>query len=134
MRRSFRQEEEVQIDMSPLIDMVFILLIFFMVSTTFVKDMKLDLERPGASSAGPANTKSIRVYIDQNSKVYVDGQPTRVWVLQSKVRELLKAGSSESVLVVTDKGVSAERLIEVVDACRLAGARDVGVAAQNEAG
>ncbi len=133
MRRIARQEEETQIDMSPLIDMVFILLIFFMVSTTFVKDMKLDLERPGASSAGPASTKSIRVYIDQNSKVYVDGQPTRVWVLQSKVRELMKSGSSESVLVVTDKGVAAERLLEVVDACRLAGAKDVGVAAQNEA-
>lgn len=133
MRRIARQEEETQIDMSPLIDMVFILLIFFMVSTTFVKDMKLDLERPGASSAGPASTKSIRVYIDQNSKVYVDGQPTRVWVLQSKVRELMKLGSSESVLVITDKGVAAERLLEVVDACRLAGAKDVGVAAQSEA-
>ncbi|MCF8060777.1 MAG: biopolymer transporter ExbD, partial [Bacteriovoracaceae bacterium] len=43
MRRSIRRDEDVQIDMSPLIDMVFILLIFFMVSTTFVKDMKLDL-------------------------------------------------------------------------------------------
>lgn len=134
MRRQWRREEEAQVDMSPLIDMVFILLIFFMVSTTFVKDMKLDLERPGASSAGPASTKSVRVYIDQNAKVFVDGQPTRVWVLQSKVRELLKNGGSDSVLVITDKGVPAERLIEVVDACRLAGAKDVGVAAENEAG
>lgn len=134
MRRSFQQNEETQVDISPLIDMVFILLIFFMVSTTFVKDMKLDLERPGASSAGPASSKSIRVYIDNQSRVYIDGQPTRVWVLQSKVRELLKSGGSSSVLVVTDKGVPAERLIEVVDNCRLAGAKDVGVATEGEAG
>lgn len=134
MRRSFQQNEETQVDISPLIDMVFILLIFFMVSTTFVKDMKLDLERPGASSAGAASSKSIRVYIDNQSRVYIDGQPTRVWVLQSKVRELLKAGGSSSVLVVTDKGVPAERLIEVVDNCRLAGAKDVGVATESEAG
>jgi biopolymer transport protein ExbD len=74
------------------------------------------------------------VYIDNPSKVYVDGQPTRVWVLQSKVRELLKSGSTSSVLVVTDKNVPADRLIEVVDSCRLAGAKDVGVATENEAG
>ena len=134
MKSRFSGEEQTQIDISPLIDMVFILLIFFMVSTTFVKDMKLDLERPGASSASAASSKSIRVYIDKNSKVFVDGQPTRIWVLQSKVRELLKSGKSESVLVVTDKGVPSERLIEVVDTCRLAGAKDVGVATESEAG
>lgn len=132
--RKFHTEEQTQVDISPLIDMVFILLIFFMVSTTFVKDMKLELDRPGASSATAASSKSIRVYIDNKSKVYVDGQPTRVWVLQSKVRELLKAGSTQSVLVVTDKGVPSDRLIEVVDACRLSGAKDVGVATENEAG
>ena len=131
--RKFHSEEQTQVDISPLIDMVFILLIFFMVSTTFVKDMKLDLDRPGASSAGAANSKAIRVYIDNQSKVYVDGQPTRVWVLQSKVRELLKTGGASSVLVVTDKNVPADKLIEVVDSCRLAGAKDVGVATENEA-
>jgi biopolymer transport protein ExbD len=120
--------------MSPLIDMVFILLIFFMVSTTFVKDMQIDLERPGASSASAASSKSIRVYIDQQSQVFVDGQPTRIWVLQSKVRELLSSSDQESILVVTDKNVSAQRLVEVVDACRLAGAKDVGVATEGEAG
>jgi len=135
MRRSRRgQDEQVQVDMSPLIDMVFILLIFFMVSTTFVKDMQIDLERPGASSASAASSKSIRVYIDQQSQVFVDGQPTRIWVLQSKVRELLSSSDQESILVVTDKNVSAQRLVEVVDACRLAGAKDVGVATEGEAG
>ncbi|MCP4914161.1 MAG: biopolymer transporter ExbD [Oligoflexia bacterium] len=134
MKRSFRNEEQTQIDISPLIDMVFILLIFFMVSTTFVKDMKLDLERPGASSATPASSKSIRVYIDNENKVFIDGQLTRVWVLQSKVREMMKSGNIESVLVVTDKNVSADKLLEVVDACRLAGAKDVGVATESEAG
>lgn len=134
MRKSFATEEQTGVDMSPLIDMVFILLIFFMVSTTFVKDMKLDLDRPGASSAAAANSKAIRVYIDNQSKVYIDGQPTRIWVLQSKVRELLKSGSTASVLVVTDKNVPAQTLIEVVDTCRLAGAKDVGVATEGEAG
>ena len=56
MRYRHETEEEGQIDISPLIDMVFILLIFFMVTTTFVKDMKLDLDRPSASTAAAAST------------------------------------------------------------------------------
>ena len=121
-------------DISPLIDMVFILLIFFMVSTTFVKDMKLDIDRPAASSAQKASTKAIRVYIDKAGDVYVDNQPVRIWVLQGKLRDLLRATTEKSILVVTDEGIKASRLIEVVDQCRLAGAKDVGVSTVNEAG
>lgn len=133
MRRRRDSEEAAGIDISPLIDMVFILLIFFMVSTTFVKDMKVDINRPGASSSERSNSKSIRVYIDQQRNIFLDGQPVRSWVLQSKLRELLKASTQPSVLIVTDKSVPADKLIEVVDHCRLAGAKDVGVATETEA-
>ena len=122
------------IDISPLIDMVFILLIFFMVSTTFNKDMKLDITRPGAATATAASTKSLRVYIDSGENIYIDEQPTKPWVVQSKVREALATNKEKPVLVITDKGVPAETLIEVVDQCRLGGAKDVGVSAQQEAG
>lgn len=129
-----RQHQEQQIDISPLIDMVFILLIFFMVSTTFVKDMKLELERPGAASASRASTKAVRVYIDATSNVYVDGNPVRVYMLQSRVRDLIRGGASSEVLVIVDRRVSSEKLVEVVDQCKLAGAASVGVATEQEAG
>lgn len=122
------------IDISPLIDMVFILLIFFMVSTTFVKDMKVDLTRPGAVSATAASTKAIRVTIDRHGDVFVEGNPVRTWVLQSRVRELLKEDPTRSLLIITDKSIPSEKLIEVVDQCRLAGAADVGVATEEETG
>ncbi|NCO18633.1 MAG: biopolymer transporter ExbD, partial [Gammaproteobacteria bacterium] len=86
-----RTDTQQQVDISPLIDMVFILLIFFMVSTTFVKDMKLDLNRPAATTASAASTKAIRLYIDNVGEVYLDGQPVRVWVLQSRIRDLLSS-------------------------------------------
>ncbi|MFP4598795.1 MAG: ExbD/TolR family protein [Persicimonas sp.] len=133
MRFRRREQEEQQIDISPLIDMVFILLIFFMVSTTFVKDMQLELERPGAASASTASTKALRVYVDKNSSVFVDGNPVKPWMLQSRVRQLL-AGGDGQVLVIVDRNVPSEKLIEVVDQCRLAGAADVGVATEQEAG
>jgi len=129
-----REKRAPGIDISPLIDMVFILLIFFMVSTTFVKEMKIDLERPRASSAARASTKAIRVHVDRSGGIFLEGLPVKPWMLQSRIRELLKAGADRPVLVVTDRMVPAERLIEVVDQCRLAGARDVGVATEAEAG
>jgi biopolymer transport protein ExbD len=134
MRYRERKEAIQDINISPLIDMVFILLIFFMVSTTFVKDMKLDLDRPAASTATTASTKAIRLYIDNAGEIFLDGEPVRVWVIQSRIRDLLAASTGKSVLVVTDDGVPAGRLVEVVDQARLAGATDVGVATVEEAG
>lgn len=134
MRRRVRSASQQDIDISPLIDMVFILLIFFMVSTTFVKDMKIELERPGAASASRASSKALRVTIDDGGNIYVDGSVVRPWMVQARVRDFLQDAAGKSVLVVTDRAVPAERLVEVVDQCRLAGATDVGVATEKEAG
>lgn len=134
MRYREKKESIQDINLSPLIDMVFILLIFFMVSTTFIKDMKLDLERPAASSSVTASTKAIRLYIDSAGDTYLDGEPVRAWVIQSRLRDMLRTRTGKSVLVVTDDGVPAGRLVEVVDQARLAGAQDVGVATVAEAG
>lgn len=132
--RARRASENTQgIDISPLIDMVFILLIFFMVSTTFVKDMDLDINRPSARSAEASSSESIRLYIDENGETYLDGEPIRTWMIQSRLRDLMELAGSETVLVVTDSAVTANQLVEVVDQARLAGA-EVGVATEEEAG
>ncbi len=134
MRFRRKKDEISDVDMSPLIDMVFILLIFFMVSSTFVKDMKLDLDRPGASSASRASSKVIRVYIDNQAEVYVDNQPIKLWAVQGKLIDLLRTSTSKSVLVISDETIPVEKLIELVDQCRLSGARDVAVATKKEVG
>lgn len=134
MRRGRRGHDEQGVDISPLIDMVFILLIFFMVTTTFVKDADVEIERPSAASAKPSSTKAIRVTLDRQGEVYVDARPVRPWMLQSTVREQLRAGADRPVLVITDNGVQVQKLIDVVDQCRLAGAKDVAVATNKEQG
>lgn len=128
------QKEEIQdqIDLSPLIDMVFILLIFFMVTTTFVKDIQVDLNRPGASSAKPSSEKSVRVSIDAEKKIYFDGREVELWALQGLVREHFNTSSSKDILLITDLSVSAENLIDVIDQLKLAGAKNVGVATEHE--
>ncbi|MFP4131197.1 ExbD/TolR family protein [Thiohalospira sp.] len=132
--RQRREEANESIDISPLIDMVFILLIFFMVSTTFVQDMDLDINRPEAESAEESSNETTRIYVDTEGAVYFDGDPVRMWALQGRVRDALAGSSDDTILVVTDDDVPSGRLVEVVDQARLAGASDVGVATKDEAG
>ncbi|HIP18091.1 MAG TPA: biopolymer transporter ExbD [Sulfurovum sp.] len=134
MRFRPKRQNIDNIDVSPLIDMVFILLIFFMVTTTFVKDMKLDLNRPSAASASKASSKVIRVYIDNGSEIYIDNQPVKLWAVQSKLRDLLRGNNEKAVLVVSDTSIPVERLIDVVDECRMSGAKDVAVSTSKEMG
>lgn len=134
MRIRPKNQDVDNVDVSPLIDMVFILLIFFMVTTTFTKEMKLDLERPAAASASLAGAKVIRVYIDNATEIYVDNQPIKIWALQSKLRELLRTSTEKSVLVVTDTHIPVDNLINVIDECRMSGAKDVAVSTTKELG
>ncbi len=134
MRFKKKSQDVDSIDVSPLIDMVFILLIFFMVTTTFVKDMKLDLDRPSAASASTASTKVIRVYIDNSGEVYIDNQPIKIWAIQSKLRDLLRTSVDKSVLVISDSNIPVSNLIDVIDECRMSGAKDVAVSTTKEMG
>ena len=134
MRLRRKDQTVDHIDISPLIDMVFILLIFFMVTTTFVKDMKLDLDRPSAASSTLLNEKVIRVYIDSNREVYIDNQPIKVWAIQSKLRDLLRSSTEKAVLVVTDSEIPVASVIDVIDECKMSGADDVAVSTTKELG
>lgn len=125
-----KKHEPEDLNISPLIDMVFILLIFFAVSTTFVRDLQVELERPSAQSSAAASTKSVRVYIDRAGTVFVDEKPVNPWMIQSVVRDLLAISSSQTVLVIADRLTPTELLVEVVDQARLAGASEVGVATE----
>ncbi len=121
-------ESEENLDISPLIDVVFILLIFFMVTTTFQKDLQLEIQRPEASSSEPAEAKTTRVQIEADGGVFLNGESVPLWSLTNTVKKALGGHTKKSVLVVSDKMVPAETLVRVVDACRLAGADQVGVA------
>jgi len=127
-----KKHQVEDLNISPLIDMVFILLIFFAVSTTFVKDMQVELERPSAQSSSAASTKSVRVYIDRAGAIYIEDQQVNTWMVQSIVRDALDISSSQTVLVVADRQTPTEKLIDVVDQARLAGATEVGVATEQK--
>ena len=125
-----KKHEVEDLNISPLIDMVFILLIFFAVSTTFVKDLDVTLDRPSAASSSSVPSDTVRVYIDRSGTIYVGEKPVNPWMVQSFVRDQLSVSTSGSVLVIADRLTTTELLIDVVDQARLAGASEVGVAAE----
>lgn len=114
-------------NLTPLIDIVFILLIFFLVTTTFAKELGISVERPEASSAAAVGAQVVRVAVSKEGAVTVNGQPTSAFRLEAEVRAALSA-DRKSVLLVADKAVDAETLVELMDACRTAGASDVALA------
>ena len=122
-----RGDKDEGIDIAPLIDVVFILLIFFMVSTTFVRNLELDIERPSAASAETADVRAIRVTLARGGQVMVEGQQVNAWMVQDRVRTITLQHSDRPVLVTADEDAPTGKLVDVVDQCRLAGARHVGV-------
>ena len=125
IRRGGGNEEGI--DLGPLIDMVFILLIFFMVSTRFEQDLEIDLERPGASTGEVVDARTVQVMVDAANQVYVEGQPVNRWMVRTHVADLLRAAPLRPVLVIADRRVDTGTLVQVVDECRRGGARDVGL-------
>lgn len=124
--RNKRQQND-ELNITPLIDIIFILLIFFIVTTTFVKEMKLDIERPGASSGEMTDSKSIRITIEKNRNITIDGKPVNSWMVQSYVQNLLAKNRERAILLIADKHVETGFLVEIADSCRLGGGKNIAV-------
>lgn len=118
-------------NVAPLIDIVFILLIFFVVTTTFARDLGIDVERPSARSGQAMPDSIVRVAIGPENQLTVDGRATSAWRLKTEVEERLTHYTAKSVLVVADRRVEASSLVEVMDACRMAGATQVALSVED---
>ena len=126
-RRGKRTTPELNI--APLIDMVFILLIFFLVNTSFVKETGIDVSRPTASTAVVQNKATILIAIDQNNRLFMDHREIDPRAVRANVERSLAENPEGAVVVVADKASSTGVAIQVMDGCRMAGAKNVSLAA-----
>ncbi|QNN20726.1 biopolymer transporter ExbD [Planctomycetales bacterium ZRK34] len=125
--RNARQVSAV-VDIAPLIDIVFILLIFFLVTTTFVRDTGVRVERPQATTSSAMQPQAMRIAIAAGGAVYTAGQSITLQQLDQRVRRFIAVEPNAAVIVIPDQSVTAGRLIQVMDVARQAGALDVAVA------
>lgn len=117
------------LDIAPLIDMVFILLIFFLVNTSFVKETGIEVSRPTASTATLENKRPILIAIAPDNRIFMENREIDVRAVRANVERALAENPEAAVIVVADKISSTGTAIQVMDGCRMAGAVNVSLAA-----
>ena len=132
MRRkfSFQSEEEEGVDMTPMLDIVFIMLIFFIVTASFVKEAGIDVNRPGAVTAEKKEKASILVAITDKGEIWIDKRPVDVRAVRANIERLRAENPQGSVVIQADKESKNGLLVKVMDAARQAGVDNVSLAAE----
>ena len=123
------QEHHNKIDVSPLLDVVFILLIFFIVTTVFVKETGVDIDKPQALSTNQLPQSIILIAITDSGQVVYGGSPIGISGVRSTVVQLIRK-KQRPVVIQADKQVPTELLVKVLDESKLAGATDVSLATE----
>jgi biopolymer transport protein ExbD len=125
---------EVNINMGPLVDMVFLLLIFFVVTTSFVKETGIDVQRSTAATAERKDRGNIMLGISADGLIYMEGKRIDVRSVRALVERALAEDPESGVVIVADKDSSTGTVVQAMDQCRLAGATNVSLAARQDAG
>lgn len=124
--RSTRKQREM--DLTPLIDIVFQLVIFFMLTTTFVVSESMELSLPSLSaSANSATPDAFRIAITRGGGVVINEQPSNLEELQNRLVDTLGNNPEQNIMIITSEGVSVQELVRVMDMVYLTGGRNVQV-------
>lgn len=120
-----------EINIAPLMDMVFILLIFFVVTAVFVEETGVEVQRPSAASARNLEKQSILIAVTRDGRIVYGGEEYTLNGVRAVVsREL--AGKEMPVILLVDESARSGVLVDVIDECKLAGAKTVSIAARRE--
>ena len=132
MRRapSLPAEEESSIDITPMLDVVFILLIFFIVTATFIKEPGLKVDRPGASTSELKPSASILIAIGPDNAIWIDRKKKDIRDVRPTIERLFADNPKGSVVIQADRLSKTATLIQVMDAAREANIKDIAVSAE----
>ena len=132
VRNRRKNKAQAEIRMAPLIDMVFILLIFFLVTTSFVAETGITVERPQARSSEVLDKESLMVGIGPTGQVYVEGRRVSMFSVRSLVRNKVNVRPGLGVVLVADKVTPADYVVRAMDEIQLGGVERVALAARQE--
>lgn len=130
-RRSRSEQESSEVNLTPMLDVVFIMLIFFIVTTSFIRESGIEIERPESSAATPRPDAQVMVALTPEGTVWIEGRPVDLHRVGSEVAALVS--DSGSVVIQADRRTATGTLLEVMDRLREAGVEDVAVAATRSA-
>ena len=134
LKRKFSkaEDETSEINLSPLLDMVFILLIFFVVTTTFTRETGVEVRKPKASSATKIKDKTIKIAITREGTIHVHEKQVDLQVLESILKREKSREPNLKTVIIADESSMTGILVKVVDRCNIAGLKNVSIAALNE--
>ena len=134
MRRLHVKQESSSevINMTPLIDVVFILLIFFLVTASFTKEAGIDVDRPTAQTAVRQEQSSLIIAVNKDGKIWIDNQEVDIRSLRAHVERLHAQNPEGTVIILADKDSRTGLAIDVLDQVRLASVSNVAIAAAKE--
>ena len=120
--------DESTIDVTPMLDVVFILLIFFLVTASFVRESGIEVERPEATTAESRDNAAILIAIDDSDSVWIDGRQVSTDSITGIVARLHSENPRGSVVIQADADASTRTLVAAMDATRRAGVVDIALA------
>jgi biopolymer transport protein ExbD len=125
-------DDESAIDITPMLDVVFIMLIFFIVTATFVKEAGIDVNRPNAATAVRQEKANILIAINENNEIWIDRRRVDIRAVRPNIERLHAENPQGSVVIQADKESKTDTLIKVMDAARSANVFNIAIAAQNQ--
>ncbi|MEE8581296.1 MAG: biopolymer transporter ExbD [Myxococcota bacterium] len=128
-RKRVRSEEENEINMTPMLDVVFIMLIFFIVTASFVKESGIDINRPRAATAERKERGNILVAISSAGQIWIDKRQVDIRSVRANIERLHAENPLGAVIIQADRESKTGLLVQVMDAARLAGVESVSIAA-----
>lgn len=128
-RRSKRQDEE-EVNLTPMLDVVFILLIFFIVTASFVKESGIDINRPAAATAVRKERGNILVAITPTGQIWIDRRQIDIRAVRANIERLHAENPQGAVVIQADRESKNGLLVEVMDAAKLAGVENISIAAE----
>lgn len=130
LRRRHRETDEVGIDLTPMLDIVFIMLIFFIVTTSYVKDAGISVATPSAASASKQKDANIFIAITSNGDIWVDRKQVDIRLLRNTVARLHADQPEGAVIIQSDADATTRHLVDVMDQVRLAGVDKIALGAK----
>ncbi len=128
-RRRDRKKSESEVKLTPMLDVVFIMLIFFIVTASFVKESGIEISRPGASTAVRKEKGNILIAISANDQIWMSRRQVDPRALRANIERAHAENPQGAVIIQADKEAKTGLLVQVMDAARSAGVKSVSLAA-----
>jgi biopolymer transport protein ExbD len=132
IRRIHRESDEQQIDLTPMLDVVFIMLIFFIVTTSFIKETGIDINRPSAATAEKKSKGNILIAITESGEIWLDKRQIDIRAVRANIQRMKAKFPQSAVIIQSDTESKTGLLVRVMDQIRLAGVQNISIAASVE--